>query len=273
MPVPFNPALTAFVSQINDKLVFGQVLITRSALRCELRHIEDTARSADDLREIRLDQLRELAQFTAAGAFRPLKSAPTLRPGWKLILQSDAELQVALNHLYPGAVADWYAALPTFPPVTEYREFVNRQTGMYRIAQKLTDAQAAAMIRACCHKRFCLKRRLWTVCGLEPDAPAEKSLIPCLEPCALLLEFARKSMRLEQEGKLHLSLAPSDLATMLEGLRSALASPNSAIPEANMNAPLNPRRVQRVLQQLEDHVNSSAAKPEDEPDSEEGSFR
>ena len=255
MPVSPNPALAAFVSQINDETVVAQVRITRSASGFDLRHNDDTARGADELREVRLDQLRELAQFAAAGQFRPLKSAPNLRPGWKLSLRSDAELETALNHLYPGAIADWYAAQATHPPVTHYREFVDRQTGMYRITQKLTDAQAAAMTRACCHKSFCLKRRLWTVHGLEPDPPAEKSLIPCLEPCALLLEFARKSMRLEQEEKLHLSLAPSDIGTLLEGLRRALAAQESEGREADMNAPLNSRRIQRVLEHLEGYVN------------------
>ena len=261
MPVSPNPALAAFASQITDERVVAQVRITRSSSGFELRHVDDTARSADELREVHLDQLRALAQFTAAGQFRPLKSAPNLRPGWRLSLRSDADLETALNHLYPGAVADWYAAQSTDPPVTHYREFAERQSGMYRLTQKLTDAQAAAMTRACCHKSFCLKRRLWTVPGLEPDLPAEKSLIPCLEPCALLLEFARKSMRLEQEEKTHLTLPPSDISTLLEALRSVLSVQDSARREADMNAPLNPRRIQRVVQQLEVYVKPSAAEP------------
>jgi len=31
------------------------------------------------------------------------------------------------------------------------------------------------------------------------NEPSEKSVIPCLEPCAILLEFARKTARLEQQ--------------------------------------------------------------------------
>ena len=108
-------------------------------------------------------------------------------------------LLLLLNHLYPGAVADWFAAQSSPPPITSYRDFTTRQTGMYRITKLLTDAVAGAAIRACCYPDSCLKQRLWSVEGLAPDPPGQKSLIPCLEPCALMLEFARKVARLEQD--------------------------------------------------------------------------
>lgn len=200
-----NPALAAFVSEIRDELAFAQVVIRRLGRKFELRHLEDRSRKPTALESVPINQLRRLAQFTPSGVFRPLKSAPNLRAGWKCVTQNATELEAALNLLYPGAVADWHAARHRKPPVTNYREFTNRQTGMYRITQKLSDTQAAKMIRACCDQRFCLKRRLWTVQGLAPDPAAEKSLIPCLEPCAVLLEFARKTMRIEQEAKARLA--------------------------------------------------------------------
>ncbi len=107
---------------------------------------------------------------------------------------NNTELEAALQHLYPGAITDWFAAQAQPAPVTHYREFTDRQTGMYRVTTMLSDEQAAVMARACCHRRFCLKRRLWTVGSLGPEASGEKSLIPCLEPCAILLEFARKAL-------------------------------------------------------------------------------
>ena len=155
----------------------------------------DGGAAAESLRAIKLSEARALAQHTAAGEFRPLKSAPTLRTGWRLPLANDAELAAALQHLYPGALADWHAARAANPPVTNYRDYVNRQSGMYRITAKLDDAQATGVIRAGCDRANCLKRRLWSVAGLEPDAALEKSLIPCLEPCAVLMELARKTVR------------------------------------------------------------------------------
>jgi hypothetical protein len=190
-----NPALRAFVGHISDELLLAQAFIRRVGTGWELRHIDDRERAETELRALTLDELRQHAQFTADGKFRPLKSAPTLAVGWRFVCASDDELYDALNRLYPGAVADWFAAQQSNPPVTHYREFTARQSGMYRITAMLDDALAADVTRASCHPRSCLKRRLWTVPGLAPDTPENKSLIPCLEPCAVLLESARKAAR------------------------------------------------------------------------------
>jgi hypothetical protein len=201
MSVIENPALKAFVAQFPNELVFAQVLIRRSGAGYELRHADDAPLAADSLRLIEILQTRALAQTTATGEFRPLKSAPTLTRGWRIVAKSDAELETALSHLYPGAIADWYAAQSAQPPVTHYREYTNRQSGMYRITTMLDDAAATRVIQTVCVQTLCLKRRLWTVNGLSPDAPGEKSLIPCLEPCAVLMESARRAVRAEQQEK------------------------------------------------------------------------
>lgn len=177
----------------------AQVLIRRDGTGFELRHVEDREASLESLKLVNLANARTLAQFTAAGEFRPLKSAPTLQRGWRMAAANDVELEELLSRLYPGAIADWHAAQTGHPSVTNYREYVSRQSGMYRITAMLTDAQAAEVARAVCDVKYCLKRRLWTVPGLEPDAAEAKSLIPCLEPCAILMEAARKALRAEQE--------------------------------------------------------------------------
>jgi hypothetical protein len=194
-----NPALTAFVAALGSEFVFGQVLIQTNGRGFDLRHAADNEVSAASLAPVAENELRALAQFTPEGAFRPLKSAPTLRRGWRAALPDTNALGAALNQLYPGAVADWFAAQSSHPPITSYREFTGRQTGMYRVTAKLSDAGAGAAIRACCHEDVCLKRRRWNVEGLPPDAPAAKSAIPCLEPCAILLEFVRKTARFKKD--------------------------------------------------------------------------
>lgn len=153
------------------------------------------------LRLLGQNDIRPVAQFTARGAFRPLKSAPDLQSGWRVTARDANALGAALNLLYPGAVADWFAAQAPLPPVTSYREFAERQTGMFRITARLDDAAAGAVIQACCQKDLCLKRRLWTVEGLPPDPPGAKSALPCLEPCAILLESTRKKARVELDEK------------------------------------------------------------------------
>ena len=245
-----NPALQAFIAQLGDELLFAQVVIRRAGGGYELRHVSDHQRALDELRLTPVPELRALALLTAAGAFRPLKSAPNLQSGWRVAAGSDAELEAALQHLYPGAIADWFAAQHRPAPVTHYREFTGRQTGMYRVTTMLTDDQAAQMTRACCHHRFCLKRRLWSVGNLEPDAAGEKSLIPCLEPCAVLLEFARKVLRLEQEEKVSVPFSPGELQTLQTALEMAPSAPLSAEREADFNSPANPRRLQLALEKL-----------------------
>ena len=121
---------------------------------------------------------------------------------------------------------------------------------MYRLTQMSTDAQAAHMVTAGCHKNFCLKRRLWTVASLAPDRAEDKSCLPCLEPCAVLLEFARKAMRIEQQEKVSVALAPDELATLAAVLDSAGVCASSSTREGDFNAPANPRRAQLVLDKL-----------------------
>jgi hypothetical protein len=225
-----NPDMRAFVAAMGTEIVFGQIIVTRQERGFELRHISDRAAAADTLATLKGTELRAWAQTAASGAFRPLKSAPNLRAGWQAAAADGAELELLLHYLYPGAVADWYAAQSATPPVTSYREFTARQTGMYRITTMLSNPIAGAAILACCHADFCLKRRLWSVAGLATDGAGQKSVIPCLEPCALMLEFARKVARLEQNA------APQS------------EEPVADVAESNFDAPNNPRRARFVLE-------------------------
>jgi hypothetical protein len=238
-----NPALTAFVAGLEAESIFGQVWIRRRERGFELRHVMDKETDSASLRLLGENDIRPLAQFTNGGAFRPLRSAPTLQHGWRAMPRDEQALGMILNQLYPGAVADWFAALGPVPPVTSFREFTGRQTGMYRITTRLDDPTAGAVIRACCHKDFCLKRRLWTVDGLASDPPAAKSAIPCLEPCAILLEFARKMARLEQE---------EGTQALPESIQDAI------IAECDFDAPNNPRRLRFILEKLHARVTLAA---------------
>ena len=245
-----SPALALFLARMGDECVVAQLVIRRVGGGFELRHRDDGALSSEALRLLRIEELRELAQTTEAGAYRPLKSAPTLRGGWRAVAAHDRELETALNHLYPGALADWHAAADVNPPVTHYREFTARQTGMYRITAMLDDAQAAAVIKACCDSKFCLKQRLWTVAGLKGDSVESSSVIPCLEPCAVFLEFARKAARIEQEDKAMVSLGASELETVIAALENTMATKTPGLREADFGEAANSRRAQLLLEKL-----------------------
>ena len=243
-----DPALSAFLEQPGEQWILAEVQIRREGSGFEVRHRQDTGKPSDALKLLSLPELLHVAQHTATGAFRPLKSAPNLQTGWRFLAENTGSLSVALNYLYPGAIADWFAVRTRAQaPLTSFREFTRRQTGMYRITALLNDAQASTVIAATCDPKFCLKQRLWTVEGLAPDPRENKSLIPCLEPCAILLEFARTSMRIEQEEKVNLELSPSELESVITALEKALEIPNPAIREADFSNPANPRRIRAVL--------------------------
>jgi hypothetical protein len=257
-----NPAIDAFVQNLGMEKVWCEVLIRAEAAGFTLLHVNDRQVPIDELRRISIPEARKFAMFTAAGQFRPLHASPDLPRGWLLVCNSTGELWRALQELYPGSVPDWFATLNGASP-THYREFTNRQTGMYRIAQLLTDEQASNVIRAGCHARFCLKRRLWTVEGLQPDSPATKSEIPCLEPCAVLLELARKSARIEQEEKLAVQLCKSDLESFLAAAEAVIANQSATERVGDIGSAGNPRRLQLLLEKFKQVV-STGTKTESE---------
>ena len=203
-PAVENPALAAFLAESWDEVVFAQVLIRRAGPGFELRHVEDRCAGAEP---VQLGEIRALANFTEAKEYRPLKTVPNLRRGWLLRVNNPDELDLALGQLYPGAIPDWFAAREN-QPVTGYRAFTNRQTGMYRVTTLLSDVEVSEVIDATC-AAICLKRRLWTNADKPIDSPEAKSIIPCLEPCAILLENARKTARLRQSEEKRLPPPPN----------------------------------------------------------------
>jgi hypothetical protein len=96
---------------------------------------------------------------------------------------------------------------------------------------------------------------------LNADKQTEKSLIPCLEPCALLLEFARKSVRLEQAEQVE--LAVDDAVTVMRLIEHNLQEGHNPCREADFSDPLNTRRLLLLLKKLEP-VRSRALSGNDE---------
>jgi sirohydrochlorin cobaltochelatase len=155
------------------------------------------------------EDAREVAKYDVSGAYRPLKGAPNLPSGWVLELSTLDELGKALDFFYPAAVGIWRAFRAKDATSVSLRQTLNRQTGMYRIAQKLTTEQAKNLVQKFCSSDGrCLRTILW---GIEPNQhpaflPPSKSdpsvdqtgearrVIPflCLEACNLLVAAARK---------------------------------------------------------------------------------
>jgi sirohydrochlorin cobaltochelatase len=157
----------------------------------------------------------EIVRYDAERNYRPLKGAPNLRTGWELRLDSVAEVRQTIDYFYPGAFASWLAYNRGEVTPVDLRQTLARQTGMYRVTQKLTDSQAEELAGRFCQSRSgCLRTILWTVDGKAPnrylpsskfdpeadqlaEQPEANVWIPflCVEACNLFVAEARKIVK------------------------------------------------------------------------------
>ncbi|MDB6053689.1 MAG: hypothetical protein JWN25_1212 [Verrucomicrobiales bacterium] len=237
---PQNPAIAWLLKELRGTFRIGQIVITRRS-SLQVRHEADLETAVDKLKKLSIPELRALVQSNESGAFRPLKSAPDLQLGW-YAEPTDSELDLVLNTVYPGAVADLYHFMNHSGAelVTSYRAFTSRQTGMYRISTQLTDAEVLPVMVACCDHRVCLKTRLWDVNSARAESIVHN--IPCFEPCALMLEFARKTARMNDEQRGCNPLTASDLMTIKKALEFRLSSLTLS-KVADFSDDLNKRRL------------------------------
>lgn len=173
----------------------GQIRLARSSGGFTLCHTADEQR-ADLADSSGAEAARDLAHFDDAGKFRPLKTAFDLRHGWRLQLGDLAALRTALDYFYPAMTGIWQSWTAGTLQSVPLRETLGRQTGMYRVTQKITDTQAEALVAGFC--AGCLKQRLWTLNGRQetaiPDTPESFPLL-CHEACNLLVGKAREVVK------------------------------------------------------------------------------
>jgi len=184
----------------------GQIAIARLARGFELRHVDDLA--CDELRTSSSpEDARALANFDDDGHFRPLKTAPNLAHGWHLLVADMAGLRLALDYFYPAMLGVRLSHLCGELVPVPLRATLGRQTGMYRVTQRITDSQADELIgRFCRSDGGCLKKILWRIADTVPirSLPAEKFTassagddwpLLCHEACNLLVAEARKVVK------------------------------------------------------------------------------
>ena len=192
----------------------GQIFVDRTADGdVALCHRDDVAR-ADLTAYGDAEAAVAIAQYDDAGAYRPLKTAPNLRHGWSLVLPDAAAVRIALEFFYPGRLPAYVAWRRGALKTTALRETLGRQTGMYRVTAKISDAQADELVGSFCRSDSgCLRTILWKrdVEDTTPSTllPAEKfdpahdqtgrgeAAVPllCQEACNLLVAEARKVVK------------------------------------------------------------------------------
>jgi sirohydrochlorin cobaltochelatase len=141
---------------------FGQVLIQKiNGSFFVLSHCDDE--SIDQLQTYRdAEDAIEIAKYDDAGNYRPLKTAPNLRHGWQLELADVEELRRVLDYFYPGRLAVFAAWKSGHLKTTALRETLDRQSGMYRVAAKISDPQINDLVADFCRSdKGCLRTILW----------------------------------------------------------------------------------------------------------------
>jgi len=208
---------------------FGQILIQEVPTeRFVLSHRDDA--SLDRLQTYRdAEDAVEIARYDDAGNYRPLKTAPNLRRGWRLELATLEELRRALDYFYPGRLAVVAAWKSGYLKTTALRETLDRQSGMYRVAAKISDPQINDLVADFCRSDGgCLRTILWkrdrdgviastklpkekfnpvydqvmAACSRLPEGDArashsEPATVPllCQEACNLLVAECRKVVK------------------------------------------------------------------------------
>ena len=202
----------------------GQVEIVSSEEGFVLCHRDDAERS--DLGAHEIDDAFEIARFDDAGNYRPLKTAPTLRHGWKIFARDLLQVEGVIDTIYPGRLAMLRAFKSGEFTAISLRETLNRQSGMYRVAAKISDEQIDDLVGDFCRSDGgCLRTILWKrdTCDKDPSlklppekfdpavdqylsaknprsatAPIDSIPLLCQEPCNLLVAACRDAVKMER---------------------------------------------------------------------------
>jgi len=149
-------------SDLAAPFYLGQILVTkREGAGFVLSHRDDA--SLHQLQRYRdAENAIEIAKYDDAGNYRPLKTAPNLRHNWRLELATVEELRRALDYFYPSRLTVYAAWKTGYLKTTALRETLNRQSGMYRVAAKISDPQINDLVADFCRSDSgCLRTILW----------------------------------------------------------------------------------------------------------------
>ncbi len=205
----------------------GQIVVQKSDGCFVICHRDDETLDESPIFRSAEDAI-EIAKYDDAGNYRPPKTAPNLRHGWRLELDTLEQLRCALDYFYPGRLAVFAAWKNDKLQTTPLRETLDRQSGMYRVAAKISDSQIDNLVADFCRSGGgCLRTILWkrdaegavssTKLPKEKFDPAYDqvevsaqpgSTIPatvpllCQEACNLLIAECRKMVKGESASNL-----------------------------------------------------------------------
>jgi sirohydrochlorin cobaltochelatase len=187
---------------------FGQVAVRKGFV---LTHVDDV-----DLAQAEIfrnpEEAIALAKFDDAGKYRPLKTAPNLRHGWRMELIDLGEVARALDYFYPARLSilrEWKEGRLKTTPL---RATLDRQSGMYRVAANISDEQIDEVVADTCRTDGgCLRHILWRRDATrvipstklppgkyDPRTSSAASMpLLCQEACTVLINACRKRVKEE----------------------------------------------------------------------------
>jgi len=191
------------VTELKERLAQGPLRIGQIVCRSDfsIRHDSDTDETQGPI-FMNPYQASEIAKYDDEGNFRPLKTAPNLRRGWRLELGTLEEMRMAIDFFYPLALSAILAFRRKSLPVSSLRDVLARQTGMYAVTKKVTDEEADTIVRKLCNSESgCLRHVLWRISSDRPsslsedgrDIRTDTSEVPllCPEACCLIVAETR----------------------------------------------------------------------------------
>jgi hypothetical protein len=268
----------AFLAWVDEAGDSGRVFLEahvarRNGGRYRLRHAADRDEPEDALERFTDPfDARRIAQTDADGQHRPLKTAPSLRPGWTFETLGGTDLWTALDYLYPACAAHWYAGREGSLRVTHWLETGGRQSGMYSAVGLLPEHAVRDTVRACCGDAVCLRQVAWGIdqdrpipfatdleplLGIDPPPPGD-AVVPCPEACSMFISLARKILSVErgrEENLPGLGAVKMDEISQLRDIVSAAASGSLyEVREGEFDDPANLRRVRYLAAKLASHT-------------------
>jgi len=209
----FADALDQGINQIGQL----RILTGHHAASFILCHLDDEEKvTSGDFSDLTQhdhpDSARKLGLYTPEGEYRFTKGEISLPSGWIILLENMAQLRRALDLFYPASLGLWNAWKKDEIRTQNLRDKLNRQTGMYRHSQNVSDLGAQHLVKTLCGPtNKCVKKILWQ---LDNDTPLEASeasqfdgtlpggkAIPlvCQEACNFFVAQCRKQSKKEFE--------------------------------------------------------------------------
>ena len=157
-----NPVERSLESALTPPFGFGQLFVRKTATGgFVVSHRDDESLDQLQTHQNAEDAL-EIAKYDDAGNYRPLKTAPNLPHGWRLELATLDELRRSLDYFYPGRLAVFATWKSGQLKTTPLRQTLDRQSGMYRVAAKISDPQIDDLVANFCRSDGgCLRTILW----------------------------------------------------------------------------------------------------------------